>query len=53
MSSVKLALVCPRIPDRVLASTPLAIACVAKVCRRSWKRMSGSPALRKIAYMCV
>ena len=43
---MKLALVWPRMPDRVLASTPLASAWVAKVCLRSWKRRSGRTMVR-------
>lgn len=38
VSSVKDALVCPRMPDKVFASTPLVRAWVAKVCLSSWKR---------------
>ena len=47
--SVKLGSVCPRMPDSVFASTPLASAWVAKVCLRSWKRMSGRSAFFRIA----
>ncbi len=43
---MKLALVWPRMPDRVLVSTPLASAWVAKVCLRSWKRRSGRTMVR-------
>ncbi len=41
MSAVKLALVWPRMPDRVLASTLPVSAWVANVRLRSWKRRSG------------
>lgn len=51
MFSVKAASVCPRIADRALASTPLARAWVEKVCLRSWKEMSGSPAYFSSAFM--
>ena len=48
MSTVKLAFVCPRMPDNVFGSPPPFIACVAKVCRRSWNRISGSSAFFRI-----
>ena len=57
VSSVKLASVCPSKPAKVLASTPPCIACVAKVWRKSWKRISGSSArlsiLLSLSYAAV
>jgi len=50
VSRVKLGFVCPSIVDNVFASTPLAMACVAKVCRRSWKDMFGRFSLFNISF---
>lgn len=45
---VKPASVCPSICEIVLMSMPCSMDRVAKLCRRSWKRICGTPARRWI-----